>query len=87
MVLMVANIGGAAASQIYREKDFPHYFFAHSISFGFLIFATCITIIQYFTFKTLNKRKKENPQSFLEGKTEEEIKNLGDLHPDFIYSL
>ncbi|RGB40947.1 major facilitator superfamily domain-containing protein [Rhizophagus diaphanus] len=32
-------------------------------------------------------RKKENPQSFLEGKTEEEIENLGDLHPDFIYSL
>ncbi|CAB4387090.1 unnamed protein product [Rhizophagus irregularis] len=87
MVMMFANLGGALASQVYRQKDFPHYTYGHSMSLGFLIAATCITIIQYFVFKTLNKKKKENPQSFLEGKTEEEIKNMGDLHPDFIYSL
>ncbi|GBB85091.1 hypothetical protein RclHR1_11670005 [Rhizophagus clarus] len=87
MVLMCTNIGGAVASQVYRQKDFPHYLFGHSISLAFLIVATCISIIQYIVFKTLNGRKKENPQSILEGKTEEEIKNMGDLHPDFIYSL
>ncbi|GBB85090.1 hypothetical protein RclHR1_11670004 [Rhizophagus clarus] len=87
MVLMCANIGGAVSSQIYQQKDFPHYFFGHSISLSFLIASTCTTIVQYFIFKNLNKRKRENPQSFLEGKTEEEIKNMGDLHPDFIYSL
>ncbi|RGB40946.1 major facilitator superfamily domain-containing protein [Rhizophagus diaphanus] len=87
MVLVSGNIGGAVSSQIYRQKDFPEYFFGHSMSLGFLIATICITLIQYFVFKTLNKKKKENPQSFLEGKTEEEIKNMGDLHPDFIYSL
>ncbi|CAB4417174.1 unnamed protein product [Rhizophagus irregularis] len=87
MVLVSGNIGGAVSSQIYRQKDFPEYFFGHSMSLGFLIATICITIIQYFVFKTLNKKKKENPQSFLEGKTEEEIKNMGDFHPDFIYSL
>ncbi|PKK79455.1 MFS general substrate transporter [Rhizophagus irregularis] len=87
MVLMCTNIGGALASQVYQQKDFPHYFFGHSICLGLLIAATCMSIIQYIVFETLNKRKKENPQSFLEGKTEEEIENLGDLHPDFIYSL
>jgi sugar phosphate permease len=87
MILMCANIGGAVASQIYREKDSPNYFFGHYISFSFLIFATCISIVQCFVFKNLNKKKKEKPQSFLEGKTEEEIENMGDFHPDFIYSL
>jgi hypothetical protein len=84
---MCANVGGAVASQIYQQKDYPHYVFGHSMSMSFLIAATIISIIQYFVFKTLNKRKRENPESFLEGKTEEEIKNMGDLHPDFIYNL
>jgi hypothetical protein len=87
MILTCANIGGALGSQVYRPNDFPNYFVGHSIAFTFLTIATCIAIFQYFAFKTLNKRKKENPQSFLEGKTEEEIRNLGDLHPDFVYSL
>ncbi|CAB4387089.1 unnamed protein product [Rhizophagus irregularis] len=87
MVMMCANLGGALASQVYRQKDYPHYAYGHSISLGFLITATFISISQLLIFKTLNKKKKENPQSFLEGKTEEEIKNLGDLHPDFIYKL
>ncbi|GBB88643.1 hypothetical protein RclHR1_01520028 [Rhizophagus clarus] len=87
MVMMCANLGGAVASQVYRPKDYPHFIFGHSISLGFLVAATCISIIQLIIFKMLNKKKRENPQSFLEGKTEEEIKNMGDLHPDFIYSL
>ena len=87
MVMMCANFGGAIASQIYRQKDFPHYVFGHSISMGFLIASAFISIIQYFVFKNLNKKKRENPQSFLQGKTDEEIKNMGDLHPDFIYNL
>ncbi|GBB85089.1 hypothetical protein RclHR1_11670003 [Rhizophagus clarus] len=87
MVMMCVNAGGAVASQVYRQKDYPHYLLGHSISLGFLIASTTTTIIQLIVFKTLNKKKKENPQSFLKGKTEEEIKNMGDLHPDFIYSL
>uniref|UniRef100_A0A1D1ZAS2 Putative transporter C11D3.18C n=1 Tax=Anthurium amnicola TaxID=1678845 RepID=A0A1D1ZAS2_9ARAE len=87
MVMMCGNLGGIIASQIYRQKDFPHYIFGHSFAMGSLACATFIAILQYIIYKTLNKRKKENPKSFLEGKSEEEIKNLGDLHPDFIYNL
>jgi len=87
MVMMVANLGGALASQVYRPKDAPHFFTGHSISMGFLIAGTCISIIQLFVFNHLNNKKIENRQSILAGKTEEEIKNMGDLHPDFIYSL
>src|SRR5437762_341492 len=87
MVMMSGNLGGVIASQIYRQKDYPHYLFGNLIALGFLIMATSLSILQFFVFKTLNKRKKENPQSFLIGKSEEEIKNMGDLHPDFIYNL
>ncbi|GBB87972.1 hypothetical protein RclHR1_14490003 [Rhizophagus clarus] len=87
MVLMSANIGGIIASQIYRQKDYPNYTFGNSIALGCLVIATCIAVLQYFIYKTLNERKRKNPQSFLQGKSEEEIKNLGDLHPDFMYVL
>jgi hypothetical protein len=87
MVLMSANIGGVIASQIYREKDFPNYTFGNSIALGCLVIATCIAVLQYFIYKTLNEKKRKNPQSFLQGKSEEEIRNLGDLHPDFMYML
>lgn len=87
MVLMSANIGGIIASQIYRPKDFPNYTFGNSIALGCLVISTLIAFLQYFIYKTLNKKKRENPQSFLEGKSEEEIKNMGDLHPDFMYIL
>ncbi|CAB4387711.1 unnamed protein product [Rhizophagus irregularis] len=87
LILMSANIGGVIASQIYREKDFPNYIFGNSIALGCLVAATCIAVLQYFIYKTLNEKKRKDPQSFLQGKSEEEIKNLGDLHPDFMYIL
>ncbi|RGB25275.1 MFS nicotinic acid transporter Tna1 [Rhizophagus diaphanus] len=87
LILMSANIGGVIASQIYREKDFPNYIFGNSIALGCLVVATCIAVLQYFIYKTLNEKKRKDPQSFLQGKSEEEIKNLGDLHPDFMYIL
>ncbi|RIA89648.1 MFS nicotinic acid transporter Tna1 [Glomus cerebriforme] len=87
MLFMSGNLGGIIASQIYRPKDAPRYLFGHLLATAFLVTATCISILQYFLFKNINKKKRENPQSFLEGKSEEQIKNMGDLHPDFIYSL
>ncbi|CAG8755167.1 4270_t:CDS:2, partial [Funneliformis caledonium] len=76
MVLMSANIGGIIASQIYREKDSPNYTFGNSMALGCLVVATCIAALQYFIYKTLNEKKRKNPQSFLQGKSEEEIRNL-----------
>ncbi|RIA98946.1 major facilitator superfamily domain-containing protein [Glomus cerebriforme] len=87
MILMSGNLGGIIASQIYRPKDAPYYLFGHLLTATFLIIANFISILQYFLFKNINKKKRENPQSFLEGRSEEKIKNMGDLHPDFIYSL
>src|SRR5436190_23398502 len=51
LVLMSANIGGVIASQIYREKDFPHYTFGNSIALGCLVVATCIAVLQDFIYK------------------------------------
>jgi hypothetical protein len=87
MLLSWANIGGIIASHIYRQDDAPDYLPGHLSSMAFLLATICVSIIQYILLRNINNRKKTNPQSFLEGKNEEEIKTMGDEHPDFIYIL
>lgn len=84
LVISAANLGGVLATQIYRPKDRPHYLFGHLISIGSIGLTIGVSIFQIILLKNINKRKRENPESFLKGKEGEE---LGDKHPDFIYSL
>ncbi len=87
MIIAFGNVGGIFAAQIYRPKDGPHYLVGHLLAMASLFLTICCSTLQYFCLKNVNKRKKENPQSFLEGKSDEEIRDIGDKHPDFIYSL
>ncbi|CAG8447280.1 12647_t:CDS:2 [Gigaspora rosea] len=85
--ISLSSIGGATFSLIYRSQDAPAYIFGHTISLSILIFAVVLSILQYSLLNFINKRKLKNPDKFLEGKNEEEIMNLGDMHPSFIYRL
>ncbi|KAF0498504.1 MFS general substrate transporter [Gigaspora margarita] len=85
--ISLSSIGGATFSLIYRSQDAPAYIFGHTVSLSILIFAIVLSILQYCLLNFINKRKLKNPDKFLEGKNEEEIMNLGDMHPSFIYRL
>ncbi|CAI2180160.1 5585_t:CDS:10 [Funneliformis geosporum] len=87
MLIAFGNVGGIIGSQIYRPNDAPLYLIGHLKSAIFLIVLICFTIVQYYYLKKLNKKKQVDPQSFLEGKSEKEIGDMGDKHPDFIYIL
>ncbi|CAG8563161.1 12358_t:CDS:2 [Gigaspora margarita] len=85
--ISLSSIGGATFSLIYRSQDAPAYIFGHTVSLSILIFAIVLSILQYCLLNFINKRKLKNPDKFLEGKNAEEIMNLGDMHPSFIYRL
>ncbi|CAG8615761.1 6334_t:CDS:10 [Funneliformis mosseae] len=87
MLVAFANVGGIVGSQIYRPNDGPHYLHGHLMAAIFLIVSIFFTIVQYYCLKKINKKKREDPQSFLDGKSEKEIGAMGDKHPDFIYIL
>src|SRR5215208_3143612 len=69
MLISWSNIGGIIASGIYQQKDAPHYLSGHLISMAFLFMGICVSAIQYIMLDNINKRKKVNPQIFLEGKS------------------
>ena len=87
MIVSAGSTAAIFAPHIYRPKDAPHYLFGHLMAIGFVFLTISSSVIQYVCLKRINQQKKENPQSFLEGKNDEEIADLGDKHPEFFYSL
>ncbi|RHZ54286.1 hypothetical protein Glove_428g67 [Diversispora epigaea] len=84
MMIAFGNIGGAISSQIYQSNE---YTIGHMIAVCFLFVTIAFIIIQYGLLKMENKTKIRNPEQILAGRSDSEIRNLGDLHPEFIYSL
>ncbi|CAG8513101.1 3469_t:CDS:2 [Acaulospora morrowiae] len=87
IMLSVGNIGGVIASQMYQSKDSPDYRIGNTIALCFLMMSTVLVSIQHQRLKKENERKIRDPGQYLKGKSEEEIGNLGDIHPEFIYNL
>ncbi|RHZ54299.1 hypothetical protein Glove_428g50 [Diversispora epigaea] len=87
MMIAWGNIGGIIASQIYQQTDFPDYKTGHMIAIGFLLMSFILVNLQYWGLKLENKKKVRNPSWYIKGKNEEEIKQMGDMHPRFVYNL
>jgi nitrate/nitrite transporter NarK len=82
------NMNGVVSSNIYNAKDKPRYLTGHAIVFAYMFF--CLfggTVIMHFMLKRENKLRKAGKRDhWVEGKTEEEIRDMGDVRPDFIYT-
>lgn len=77
------------SSNVYRGRDAPHYTLGHSIVLGYLtvgLFGG--SILNYFLLnRENNKRRNGERDHWVEGKTAKEIELLGDMRPDFLYTL
>ncbi|CAG8577471.1 6769_t:CDS:2 [Diversispora eburnea] len=85
MIIAWGNIGGIIAAQIYRQKDFPDYKIGHMIVIGFLLMSFILVNLQYCGLKLEKKKKVRNPSWYI-GKNEE-IKQMGDMYPRYVYDL
>ena len=74
------NFNGIIASEIYRSKDKPKYYPGHGTVLAYMaLFLLGGTIVTDWMLMRENKKRREGKRDYLiEGKTEEEIKDLGD---------
>lgn len=88
---MVGNSGGILGVWIYPSKNAPRYLPAMSANTAFLAVTVVLALVQVFYLRYLNRNKIEKRDGLLRGvghlPLEEQIKMLGDHHPDFRYTL
>jgi sugar phosphate permease len=88
IVVGCGNMNGVVSSNIYNKRDAPRYLTGHAIVFAYMF--VCLfggTVITHIMLKRENKLRKSGKRDiWIEGKTAQEIRDLGDNRPDFIYT-
>ena len=79
----LGTLGGAAASNFYRDQDAPRYRLGHGLVLGFAALGLLTLTTYYFACRKINaKRDRELDQGHGEG-----MYQLGDKAPTFRYNL
>ncbi|KAJ4985202.1 major facilitator superfamily transporter [Stagonosporopsis vannaccii] len=82
----MGNMGGAMASNFYRDQDAPGFVLGHSVELGFVVMGITAGFIMKFMYKRINKAREEmvdHEQQY----TDAELDVLGDRAPTFRYRL
>ncbi|RGP60417.1 tartrate transporter [Fusarium longipes] len=75
----VGNLGGAMASNFYRQKDGPRYILGHALELGFISGGIIAALILIFSYSRINKsRERRMAAGEHEAISEEELSALGD---------
>jgi MFS family permease len=83
------NLNGVVSSNIYRTRDKPRFRLGHAVVLGYMsVFLLGGSIVTRFLLARENKKRERGERDhWVEGKSEEEIKEMGDRRPDFRYVL
>lgn len=83
------NLNGVVSSNIYRQKDKPRFFLGHGVVLAYLtLFLFIGSIITRFMLVAENKKRMAGKRDiWVEGKSEQEVLEMGDKKPDFLYML
>jgi hypothetical protein len=83
------NMNGVVSSNIYMKTDSPYYRIGHGIVLAYMAVGLLGgTIFMHVMLRRENRLRKAGKRDhWLEGKTAEEIRMMGDVRPDFIYTL
>ncbi|GKU05194.1 tartrate transporter [Fusarium langsethiae] len=75
----VGNLGGAMASNFYRQKDGPRYILGHALELGFISAGIIAALILIFSYSRINKsRDRRMAAGEHEAISEEELSAKGD---------
>lgn len=89
IVIGWGNLNGIVSSNIYRQADAPRFYPGHGTVLGYLtVFLFGGSILQYFLLRRENaKRRAGLRDHWAEGLSSVEAEELGDMRPDFIYTI
>jgi hypothetical protein len=84
-----SNMNGVVSSNIYDPKEKPKYPTGHGTVLAYMI--VCLlggSIFMHLALRRENRLRRAGKRDhWLEGKNEEELRMMGDVRPDFIYTL
>ncbi|KAI1858514.1 uncharacterized protein JN550_012561 [Neoarthrinium moseri] len=80
----VGNLGGAIASNMYRQKDSPRYILGHALELGFISAGIIAAFILVISYAAANKRRARIMQESGDF-SNEELAAKGDKAPTFRY--
>ncbi|KAJ4364615.1 hypothetical protein N0V83_009211 [Neocucurbitaria cava] len=82
------NMNGVVSSNIYIAKEKPRYYTGHAIVLAYMfLFLFGGTVFMHFMLKRENKLRKAGARDhWLQGKSEDEIEEMGDVRPNFYYT-
>lgn len=82
------NLNGVVSSNIYPNKSGPRFKPGHGVVLGYL--TVCLlggSLATHFLLEAENKKRRAGKRDHIvEGKSEEELHDLGDRGPDFLYT-
>ncbi|KAF5679516.1 hypothetical protein FCIRC_6129 [Fusarium circinatum] len=84
----VGNLGGAMASNFYRQKDGPRYILGHALELGFIGGSIIAALILIFSYSRINKsRDRRMAAGEHETISEEELSAKGDKALGFVQAV
>ncbi|UNI17029.1 hypothetical protein JDV02_003408 [Purpureocillium takamizusanense] len=87
LLISVGNLGGSIGTNLYLERQKPHYWLGYGFGLGMCIAAIIATLVLKRAYENLNRqREAEWPESEVRQKyTNEELLQMGDKSPLFRY--
>ncbi|KAF1971395.1 MFS nicotinic acid transporter-like protein Tna1 [Bimuria novae-zelandiae CBS 107.79] len=83
------NLNGVVSSNIYRAKDAPRFFVGHGVVLAYMalwLFGGSV-MTRFLLARENKKRARGERDGWAEGKSEDQVHEMGDMRPDFMYML
>ncbi|QDS71511.1 hypothetical protein FKW77_004894 [Venturia effusa] len=88
LLLMIGNCAGIMAPFLYPSKEGPRYVRGQAVTIGLVAMAGLVHAFMTVYFAKTNKsRARGDENAIMNGLSEEEIEELGDRNPRFVYAF
>ena len=88
LLISLGNLGGIIGSNIYLDREKPHYWTGYGFSLAILVVAIITTLILRTVYARINRQREEmDPVAIDAQYTLQELLDMGDKSPIFRYSL
>jgi hypothetical protein len=88
MQITIGNISGVVSPFLYSSDTAPGYLPGYGATIGLLALGIALYTALHVYFRVQNRRKREGRYDYLmEGKTEEEVEEMGEANPRYMYTI